>query len=63
MREVVIEVEFESAVCILRRDQCQEVTDAIWRRNGWGTSDFRNVGKETVEPLENLGCGVGGDVK
>jgi len=63
VREVVIEVEFESAACILRRDQHEEVTDAIWRRNGWGASDFHNVGEETVETLENLGCGVGGDVK
>jgi hypothetical protein len=29
-------VEFESAVGALRRDQCEEVVDAIWGRNGWG---------------------------
>jgi hypothetical protein len=64
VREVVIEVEFESAACALRRNQCEEeVIDAVWGRNGWGAGDFCNVGEETVETLENLGGNVGGDVK
>jgi hypothetical protein len=49
--EVVIYVEFESAAGTLRRDQREEVVDAIWGRNGWGAGDFCNVGEETVEAL------------
>ncbi len=56
-------MEFESAACALRRDQREEVIDMVWGRNGWGTSDFCNVGEETLEALENLGGGVGGDIK
>ena len=40
---------FESAVGALRRDEREEVVDAIWVRNVWGACDFCNVGGETVE--------------
>jgi hypothetical protein len=63
VREVVVEVEFESDAFALRRNRHEEVIDAVWGRNRWGAGDFCNVGKETVETLENLGGGVGGDVK
>jgi len=63
VREVAVEVEFESAVCALRRNQLEEVIDTVCGRNEWGTSDFCNVGEETVEKLENFGGGVGTDVK
>jgi len=60
---IVIAVEFESSACALRRNQREEVIDAVWGRNGWGVGDFCNVWEETVETLKNLGGGVGGDVK
>jgi hypothetical protein len=63
VREVAVEVEFESAACALRRNQLDEVIDAVWGRNGWGAGDFCNVEEETVETMENLGGGVCGDIK
>jgi len=54
VREVVLEVEFESALCALRRNLREEVIDALWGRNGWSTGDFCDVGEEAVETLDNF---------
>jgi hypothetical protein len=56
-------VEFESAACALRRNQREEVIDAVGGRIGWSTGDFSNVREEAVEMFENVeGC-VDGDAK
>ncbi len=56
-------MEFESAVCALRRNQHEEVIDAVGGRSGWSTDDFSNVREEAVEMFENVGGCVDGDVK
>jgi hypothetical protein len=56
-------VEFESAECALRRNQCEEVIDAVGGRSGWITGDFSNVREEAVETFENVGGCVDGDIK
>jgi len=44
-------MEFESAAGALRRDRREEVVDALWGRNGWGTGNFCNGWEEIVESL------------
>jgi hypothetical protein len=37
------------------------VVDAVWRGNGWGTSDVSNPRQEAMKSLENIECCVGRD--
>jgi hypothetical protein len=59
----MVDVEFESAVCTLRRNQCEEVIDVVGGRSGVSTGDFSNVREEAVKTFENVGGSVDGDVK
>ncbi len=56
-------MEFESAACALRRNQCEEVIDAGGGRSGWSTGNISNVREEAMETFENVGGCVDGDVK
>ena len=56
-------MEFESAACALRRNQREEVIDAVRGRSGWSRGDVSIVREEAVERFENVrGC-VDEDVK
>jgi hypothetical protein len=63
VRWIIVDMEFESAVCALRRNQREEVIDVIGGRNGWSTGDISNVREEALETFENVGGCVDGDVK
>jgi hypothetical protein len=56
-------VEFEPAACVLRRNQHEEVIDAVRERSGWSTGDVSNVREEALETFENVGGCVDEDVK
>ncbi len=56
-------MEFESAMCALRRNQREEVIDMVGGRSGWSTGNFSNVREEAVEMFENVGGCVDEDIK
>ncbi len=56
-------MEFESAAYALRRNQREEVIDAVGGRSGWSTGNISNVRDEALEMFENVGGCVDGYIK